>query len=265
MQSLWKPGGGKAGQLRLALARTYKAPGADSLVPRRQTWENNSATEADYQGNPDLRPELAWGLDAAYEYYWSEGAMVSVSGALRRIRDYTSNRVYFDGLRWIFTPANEDRAELRSLGFETKFPLKSLLAGAPAIDLRAGVTRNWSRVDSVPGPDNRIEQQTPLSANLGADYTAGRLSAGASAAFKNAGMVRVTANRGYYAHARTDLETYALWKFSPKRQLRIALSNMLGEDEGWEISYADPVTGLEKRRWSYPGGIRVRATFEVKL
>ncbi|WP_020653233.1 TonB-dependent receptor plug domain-containing protein [Massilia niastensis] len=265
MQTLWKLPGTKGDQLRFALTRTYKAPGADSLVPRRQTWENNSATEADYQGNPNLRPELAWGIDAAWEHYWADGAMVSVNGALRRIRDYTSNRVYFDGLRWIFTPANEDRAELRSLGLETKLPLKSVLAGAPAIDLRAGVSRNWSEVDSVPGPDNRIEQQTPLSANLGADYTAGKLSAGGSVAFRNAGMVRVAANRGYYAHARTDLETYALWKFDPKRQLRIALSNMLGEDRGWEISYDDPVTGLEKRRWHYPDGVRVRATFEMKL
>jgi hypothetical protein len=36
--------------------------------------------------------------------------MVSASAMLRRIDNYTSHRVYFDGQRWIFTPANEDRA-----------------------------------------------------------------------------------------------------------------------------------------------------------
>lgn len=262
MQTLWKLPGGKGGQLRLALSRTYKAPGADSLVPRRQSWENNSPTEPDYMGNPNLQPELAWGVDAAYEHFWAEGAMVSVNGSLRRIRDYTSNRVYFDGVRWIFTPVNEDRAALRSLGVETKFPLKAFGADAPALELRAAVTRNWSRVASIPGPGNRIEQQTPLSANLGADYTRGRLTTGGSLAFRNAGLVRTAANRTYYSHAKTDLEAYAAWKFDPKRQLRVALSNILGEDDGFEVSYADPVTGTEKRSWSFPGGPQLRANYE---
>src|SRR5690606_7584834 len=149
LQTLYKfpeKKGKGADQLRLALSRTYKAPDIGSLVPLRREWENNSPTEADYQGNPDLKPELAWGFDAAWEHYWAEGAMLSVSGALRRIDDYTSNRIYFDGLRWIFTPVNDDRATLRSLEIETRFPLKALLPNAPAIDLRAAISRYWSQV-----------------------------------------------------------------------------------------------------------------------
>ena len=46
--------------------------------------ENNSATEADYQGNPHLKPELAWGIDAGWERHWAEGAMVSASAGLCR-------------------------------------------------------------------------------------------------------------------------------------------------------------------------------------
>ena len=264
-QTLYKLPGGKGDQLRLAVSRTYKAPELGSLVPRRHAWENNSATEADYVGNPNLKPELAWGIDAAWEHYWAEGAMVSASTSLRRIDNYTSHRVYFDGLRWIFTPSNEDRATLRSLELEAKFPLKALFEGAPAIDLRANVSRNWSRVDSVPGPDNRMEHQTPLSANIGVDYTAGRLTAGGSLAHRSGGFVRVAANRGYYSHAHTDLETYAVWKFTPKVQLRLAASNLLGEDTGFEISYTDPVAGTEKRSWTYPGGVKLRTTLEMKF
>jgi outer membrane receptor protein involved in Fe transport len=257
---------GKQGdQLRLALSRTYKAPELDSIVPRRAAWENNSATEADFQGNPALRPELAWGIDAAWEHYWAEGAMVSVGGALRRIEDYTSNRIYFDGFRWIFTPVNDDRATLRSLELETKFPLKSLFAGAPAVDLRASVSRNWSRVASVPGPDNRMEQQTPLTANLGLDYKSGALALGASVAHRRGGFVRVTANRGFYRTARTDLDTYAVWTFNPKAQLRVALSNLLSEDNTFGPGYSDPVTGLEKRLWTFPDTVKLRTTLELKF
>lgn len=257
--------GKQADQLRLAVSRTYKAPELGAIVPQRAEWENNSATEADYQGNPELRPELAWGIDAAWEHYWAEGAMLSVSGALRRIDDYTSNRIYFDGLRWIFTPVNDDRAVMRSLEIETRFPLKALVTGATAIDLRASVSRNWSQVASVPGPYNRMEQQIPLSANLGLDYKSGALAAGASVAHRRGGYIQVAANRGFYRIARTDLDAYAAWTFTPKAALRVALSNLLGEDNGFEPSYFDPVGGLEKRRWHYPGGIKLRTTLEMKF
>lgn len=268
-QTLWKLPGregeqeGQGSQLRLALSRTYKAPDLYSLVPRRSAWENNSATEADYQGNPNLEPELAWGVDAAWEHYWAQGAMVSVSTALRRIDNYTSNRVYFDGTRWIFTPVNADRAVLRSLELETRFPLRALLHGAPAIDLRASVSRNWSRVESVPGPHNRMEQQTPLSANLGIDYKRGALAAGGSLAHRRGGFVRVAANRGFYSEARTDLETYAVWTLSPTIQLRAVLSNLLGEHNRFGPSYTDPASGTETRAWDYPESVKLRTTLEM--
>lgn len=268
LQTLYKfpaKEGKGADQLRFALSRTYKAPELRSIVPRRSAWENNSATEADFQGNPGLKPELAWGIDAAWEHYWAEGAMLSVSGALRRIDDYISNQVYFDGLRWIFTPVNDDRALMRSLELETKFPLKSLFAGAPAIDLRASVSRNWSRVESVRGPHNRMEQQVPLTANLGFDYKSGALAAGASVAHQRGGYVQVAANRGFYRVARTDLDAYAAWTFNPKVVLRVALSNLLEEESSFEPSYFDPVTGLEKRRWIYPRGAALRTTLEMKF
>lgn len=263
-----KDGAGTKGandQLRLALSRTYKAPDLGSIVPLRAEWENNSPTEADYQGNPNLKPELAWGIDAAWEHYWAEGAMLSVSGAVRRIDDYISNRIYFDGLRWIFTPANDDRAVMRSLEVETKFPLKALFAGAPAVDLRASVSRNWSRVESVPGPYNRMEQQVPLTANLGADYKSGALALGASVAHRRGGYVQVDVNRGFYRIARTDLDAYAAWTFNPKTVLRVALSNLLEEGNSFEPSYYDPVTGLEKRRWNYPNALKLRTTLEMKF
>ncbi|BDT58805.1 hypothetical protein MasN3_22990 [Massilia varians] len=268
LQTLYKfpaKEGKQADQLRFALSRTYKAPELNSIVPRRSEWENNSPTEADFQGNPNLKPELAWGLDAAWEHYWAEGAMLSISGAVRRIDDYTSNDIYFDGLRWIFTPVNDDRAVMRSLEIETKFPLKSLYAGAPAIDLRASVSRYWSQVESVPGPHNRMEQQVPLTANLGADYKSGALALGASVAYRRGGYVQVAANRGFYRVGRTDLDTYAAWTFNPKTVLRVALSNLLEQGNSFEPSYYDPVSGLEKRRWNYANGIKLRTTLEMKF
>ena len=268
VQTLWKLAGAEgkgSDQLRLAVSRTYKAPDLFSLVPRRSAWENNSATEADYQGNPDLKPELAWGIDAGWERHWASGALVSASASLRRIDNYTGNRIYFDGLRWIFTPSNEDRAVLRTLQLETKFPLAALIDDAPALELRASVSRNWSRVESVPGPYNRMEQQVPLTANLGLDYTRGAWSGGASLAHRRGGRVDPAANRSFYTHARTDLETYAVWKFTPKTALRVVASNLLGEDNFFEPGYMDPVTGVERRGWNYPESAKLQATLEMQF
>ena len=265
LQTLWKLPGEKGDQLRLALSRTYKAPDLYSLVPRRSAWENNSATEADYVGNPNLKPELAWGIDAGWERHWADGAMLGASASVRRIDDYTGNRIYFDGLRWIFTPTNEDRAELRTLQLEAKFPLSALMEDAPALELRASVSRNWSRVESVPGPYNRMEQQVPLTANLGLDYKRGAFSGGASLAHRRGGRVDPSAERSFYTHARTDLEAYAVWRFNPKLQLRLAGSNLLGEDNFFEPSYIDPVSGTERRGWTYPESPKLVATLEMRF
>jgi outer membrane receptor for ferrienterochelin and colicin len=53
---------------RLAVSRTYKAPNIIQQMPRRYTVDNNnSATNPDQQGNPGLRPELALGVDVAWD------------------------------------------------------------------------------------------------------------------------------------------------------------------------------------------------------
>jgi outer membrane receptor for ferrienterochelin and colicin len=265
MQTLYKIPGKKGDQLRFALTRTYKAPGVGNLSPRRQTSENNSSTQPDYQGNPNLKPELAFGIDAAWEHYWAEGALLSVSVSSRRISDFTRFLTYFDGQRWITTPTNEDSAVTRSLELETKFPLKAVMENAPAVDLRASVNRNWSRVESVPGPDNRLDQQTPLSLTLGADYKAGAFSTGGSFAYRTGGPVRVSLNQRSYFRPRRDLDLYALWKLDASRQLRLALSNVLKQDYLAENTYMDDAVGAQTRSFLYPSPVRVRATYELKF
>jgi outer membrane receptor protein involved in Fe transport len=265
MQTLYKIPGKKGDQLRLALTRTYKAPGVGSLTPRRQVSENNSSTEPDYRGNPNLKPELAFGIDAAWEHYWAEGALLSVSVSQRRISDFTRNLTYFDGERWIQTPSNQDSATTRSLEIETKFPLKAVMKDAPAVDLRASVNRNWSRVESVPGPNNRLDQQTPLTVNLGADYKLGALTTGGSFAYRRGGPVRVSTNQRAYVIPRRELDMYALWKFDAQRQLRFAVSNMTSQDFVNENTYEDERFGAQTRRFVFPQGVRYRLTYELKF
>jgi outer membrane receptor for ferrienterochelin and colicins len=263
-QTLYKLPGTKSDQVRLAVTRTYKAPNIQSILPHRFTNVNNSQVSPDQVGNPNLKPELALGIDAAYEHYWGEGALFSVSASTRRITDYTRNLVVFDGDRWLSLPSNNGNAQTSSLELEAKFPLKSVFAGAPAIDVRANLARNWSRVDSVPGPNNRLDQQTPLSANFGLDYKIGQLTTGGSFNFKNGGVVQVSSRQTAYVNVRRELEMYALWKFDQKLQLRLTGGNLLGQDYVSESSYTSTSDVLRNRTVNVRHAF-VRANLEMKF
>ncbi len=264
-QTLYKLPGTKADQVRFAVTRTYKAPNTQSLIPRRFTSVNNSSTEPDFQGNPNLKPELALGLDASYEHYWGEGALLSASASMRRIDGYTRNGVSLasDG-RWVSMPINDGQAHTRGIELEAKFPLKSLVASAPAIDLRASVSRNWSSVDAVQGPNNRLDSQTPFSATLGMDYKEGALTTGGSFAFKNGGPVQISDTQSSYQSVRRDLEVYGLWKFDPRNQLRVAVSNILRQDFIAQNTYSD-MFGSVHRTSIFPGVVVLRGTMEMKF
>ncbi|HEV7813488.1 MAG TPA: TonB-dependent receptor [Janthinobacterium sp.] len=266
LQSLWKLPN-KQDQVRLALTRTFKAPTLSSLTPRLIASTNNTQSAPDVQGNPNLKPELATGLDTSFDHYLNkDGALLSASASMRRIDNYTRQGLFFEDGRWLATPVNEGSATTGSVELEAKLPLKTLVDAAPAVDLHASVSRNWSQVDSVPGPDNRLDGQVPLSAVLGLDYKTpgGALRTGASFSFRNGGALRISETQGAYTAPRRDLDMYALWKIDPTYQLRLALNNLLGQDYASETSYTD-ASGTLLRNAIYPSSVQARATLEVKF
>jgi outer membrane receptor for ferrienterochelin and colicins len=261
LQMLYKVPDTKSNQLRVALTRTYKAPAVSNLTPRRLVSLNNSPTEPDRIGNPELRPELALGIDASYQHYWDEKSMLSISVSTRKIENYTRTALFLDDGRWVGTPVNDGDARTHSVELETKFPLRSFWNAGPALDLRASVSRNWSRVETVPGPDNRIDQQTPLSAVIGVDYRAGVLGVGTTYTFKNGGFVRIADNLGAYQTVRRDLDAYLTWRLGPKDQLRFSVSNILQQDQIAERTYLSAAQ-LRSRMVVTPGTMLGRVTWE---
>ncbi|GAB3267358.1 TonB-dependent receptor plug domain-containing protein [Chitinimonas naiadis] len=266
MQALWKIPDTKNDQLRFGLTRTYKAPSTGNLVPRRYISVNNSQNSPDYQGNPDLKPELAWGLDLGYEHYMAEGGLLSASAFVRRISDVTLRDLSLVNGRWTSQPLNKGNANTRGIELEAKVRLKALMPTAPAIDLRANLTRAWSSVDEVPGPNNRLDSQTPVSANLGLDYKLeGKpLTIGGNFSFQGGGSVRLSETQYSYSGAKRVLDGYALWKFDPKMQLRVSLSNVLHQDNIAQTAYAD-ANGRVIGDTITPSSTVVRASLELKF
>lgn len=262
-QTLWKIPGTKGDQLRLALTRTYRAPPLSRLLPTYFYTTFNTEVSPDFIGNPQLRPELATGLDAAYEHYFEAGGLVSVSASTRAIRDFIRNEVSYNGARWVSAPLNQGKAQVRSLGLEAKLPMKTLGRDWP-VELRASLNRNWSSVDSVPGPGNRLDRQPRWSANLGADYSRGAVAGGASFSFVSGGWIRTSPFQSSYGGPSRDLEAYALYKFGPLRQLRFTAVNLLGPDRMSSSLYAD-ARGLQESATVGPTYRSWRLQYEQKF
>lgn len=262
LHTLWKLG--EKDQLRFALSRTYKAPTTRDLTPRRVVANDNSATTPDTEGNPNLRPELAWGADLAFEHYLSEGGVLSASSYTRRIDNVILSELSETNGVWLSQRSNQGRAELFGVELEAKFNLRQYIAEAPALDVRANISANWSKLESVPGPDNRLDQQTPLSANFGIDYKTGALTTGGNFNFQSAATTRLSLTQTIKSPAKRLLDLYGLWKINPAVQLRISLANLLAEDHIAESYYAD-LNGQREQFTTSRTNRTARALLEIKL
>jgi outer membrane receptor protein involved in Fe transport len=248
-------------QLRAGVTRTFKMPTLANLAMRRYTIDNNnSPLSANTQGNPYLLPERAWGLDLAYERYFGKNAMVSASTYARRIDDVTIDRLEQVGPTWISTPVNAGRARTWGVELEAKFPL------APASELRANMARNWSRVDSVPGPDNRLASQVPFSASVGIDHrmAALPLTLGATFNFQGGGPARLSERTGAWSGVRRELGMVAVLRADRRSQWRMSIANALGQDKVAQTSFADQ-SGRLQSTTTTPTSPTVRLAFEHKL
>lgn len=271
MQLLWKLPEQEKDQLRFALSRTYKAPTTRSLVPRRYTANNdNGPNNPDFQGNPQLLPELAWGADLAYESYFSKNSMFSLSAYVKRVQDVTvQNLVERNGV-WITTPFNNGKARVMGLEFDAKFSLQDLLPASVPLEVRLNAARNWSRLDGIPGPDNRLTDQVPLTANLGMDYKCSeQQSFGFNFNLQTGGNVQVTPGLRNYTGVSRIVDVYGLWKLGSKMQLRktqlrLSVSNLLHQDVLQSSQFSDQ-DGRKSRSSVTPGSAMIRLQFEKSL
>jgi len=112
-------------RLRLSIARTLRRPNFDQLTPFVVD-ETPSDDEA-LQGNPELDPETAWGLDLGYERQFADGrGIAGINLFYRDISDLieiTSTGETFDEEFDLFQFQNVGSAELYGIEFDVSTPL----------------------------------------------------------------------------------------------------------------------------------------------
>jgi outer membrane receptor for ferrienterochelin and colicins len=229
--------------VRASLTRSYKAPGLGSLLARPQvntsfpdTSVTNTALAPDRIGNPALAPELATGLDIAYEKYLANGGLVSL-GLFHRslsgvVRNVTTLRTvsWATAPRWVTQPLNFSDATTSGLELEVRGRaadlLPTLLADAKALNLRASVNLYRSRVSALAGPDNRLDGQQPWSATLGFDQRISGLplTVGGSLGLSPGYTTRQTEDQQVSRSSTRSVDLFAQMIVSRTASLRVAAS-----------------------------------------
>lgn len=229
-------------QLRASLTQSYKAPALSDMIAAPSFSSDNRATRPDRSGNPDLKPELAKGIDLAYEHYLTRSGLFSVSAFARDIdnlirRQTTQQLVECPPwesapgnkcLHWVSTPANIGHARTSGLELEAKFQLAEFFPQGPNVDVRSNYSRYWSKVDGIAGPDNRLDQQARQTANFGLDYRlkALPLTVGGNINWTPATVIRSSVVEVDTTGMKRQLDLYGLWRFGPNAQLRVSGNNL---------------------------------------
>jgi iron complex outermembrane receptor protein len=244
LHAVWKPHAKSQDQIRISLTRSYRSPALNDLIarpsvsPRYPVGGPNTPTSPDRAGNPELTPELATGIDLAAERYLPAGGLFSANLFYRRITDLMRTLTTLETVswspvpRWVARPQNIGNASTAGIELEAKLRLTELVKDAPPIDLRANASFYRSRVDSVPGPDNRLDQQAHATLNLGADYRlrGTPFTFGGNINLTPAYDTRLSETQWSKQGRKQVLDAYAQWSVNPALRLRLSVSNALPID-----------------------------------
>lgn len=231
-------------QVRLSLTRSYRSPNTSQLIARpvisiaeSDLGQTNKPTTPDRIGNPDLKPELSWGLEASYERYLDAGGILTANAYVKRIDDVIRTATTLRQVPWatapryVATPVNIGRADAAGLELEAKARAADLWTTELNLALRGNVSLMWSRVEGVAGPNNRLEGQPPWTMNLGADWVVKGtpLTVGGSWNYTPGFVVQQIDDQAVRQGRKSALDAYALWRLGPEASLRLTLNNLLAQ------------------------------------
>lgn len=281
-QTVWKPDPKSRDQVRLALTRSYRSPTLGNLIARPTINRDypvngpNRETSPDTAGNPDLKPELATGIDLALERYLSGGGVLSVNLFHRNITDLMRGVTTLETVSWSPVPRyvrrmqNIGDATTSGIEMEAKFRLDQLVTGAPGVEMRGNLSLFDSKVSAVPGPDNRLDQQAKATANIGADYRVRGtpFTVGGNANWVPGSTIKLDVDQFVTTSIKTVWDGYALWTINPSTGLRLLGSN-LGPRDFATTNQNDTLTATGNERTtvrsSGPSYVNWQLRLELKL
>ena len=246
--AVWRLPDAPRDQIRLSLTRSYRSPNTSQLIARptisslapvgADRMGRNDPTSADRAGNPNLLPELAWGMDLAFEHYLDAGGLVSANLFVRQIdnliRTVRSQEVvtWADVPRWVARPQNIGSALSTGIELEAKARASDLVTTDLPLSLRANLSLFASTVGQVKGPNNRLDQQPNYTLNLGGDLPlrGTPLTVGGNLNFTPSFIVQQIDNQVFRQGVKRVVDGYALWRISADASARLSVANASASD-----------------------------------
>lgn len=283
LHAVWRPNLEVKDQVRWSLTRSYRSPDLQNMIGRPTLNSmfpgrgSNEEIHPDSVGNPALKPELASGLDMAYEHYVPGGGLISANLFYRQINNLMRSQTtleqvsWADVPRWVARQQNVGDAVTQGLELEAKFRLSEVWSAAPKIDLRANASLFHSSVQGVPGPNNRLDQQPDGALNLGGEYRLAGLplTLGGNVNWTPGFTTRLSADQTLEQGDKRVADAYVVWAISPAYQLRISANNFAPREylTGGTLLSVNPLgqTIRETTQTNAPSFVNVQVKLEMKL
>ena len=283
LHAVWKPDPKGRDQVRFSLTRSYRSPTLSNLIARPSINTRypvpgpNTPTQPDRAGNPDLKPELANGIDIAVERYLPGSGLLSANVFRRNITNYMRSETMLETVSYATAPRyvarvhNVGEAMTEGIELEARFRVSDLWAEAPRIDVRGNASFFRSRVKGVPGPDNRLDGQPDYTANLGLDYRFRGLplTLGGNLNWTPGYLTRISDVQTATIGRKLVADVFGLWTFSPTLALRATASNLAASDYVFGSTVDGPdLQGIpvrETSRTMSPTYVNVQLRLELKL
>ena len=221
------------GRVTLSGARTLRRPRFDFIFSGTLEAELG---DNDFQGNPFLAPETAWGGDLGYEHKIGKTGVIGVNVFYRDVSNLTEIATVLDAAgrpvegsegqgTFVFTPRNTGNGEVYGIEFDASFSLSFL--GLP----NTGVFGNLALLDSTITDEfgeRQFNDQSEYVYNFGAIQNLPKFGAAFGATYRKQGEAfgRVVGEEIFTRYG-ADLEIFIEKRFGDSFTIRAVGSNLL--------------------------------------
>jgi len=214
-------------RINLSAARTVRRPSFNFLSPAELLAE---VADNDFVGNPNLKPEDAWGVDVGFERRLGARGVAGVNVFYRDVKNLievaSTGRVGSEGPgSFVFTPRNTGDGQVWGIEFDLSTPLSSI--GLPD----TGVFFNYSWLDSDVDDElgsRRFNDQAKYVLNVGFIHDLPDLGAAFGATYRKQGDAfgRVVGEEVTTEYGG-ELEVFLEKRFGERLVVRLTGSNLL--------------------------------------
>ena len=216
--------------LRASAARAERLPSVGELSPIvRTTTGLNTLSNPDQGGTPALKPETTTTLQLGVEHFLpQQRGSAGLNVYLRDISAKIQRRITLEAGRYVERPVNFDSASETSVVADFKWKVVEL----PGLSLRGNVSTSRLKIDD---PTALVRQESPRrAASLGVDYDikALKLSLGSNLTYSSAFSSEASQDTEQKTIPRTQLDLFAVRKFSSRLSLRFSVDNVTKAETG---------------------------------